>query len=62
MPVIDADTHVIETESTWDFMPESDAAYKPAIYRPANPDPTRETVYWKIEGMRYPRQIGRAHV
>ncbi len=55
MPVIDADTHVIETESTWDFMPEADAVYKPAIFRPPNPDPTRDTVYWKIEGLRYPR-------
>lgn len=58
MKVIDADTHVIETESTWDFMPESDAGYKPAIFRPPNPDPARESVYWKIEGLRYPRMGG----
>src|SRR6266581_3384590 len=29
MPVIDADTHVDETEETWEFLNESDRRFKP---------------------------------
>jgi predicted TIM-barrel fold metal-dependent hydrolase len=31
MPTIDADTHVIETERTWEFMEGSEAKFRPAI-------------------------------
>lgn len=58
MPVIDADTHVIETEATWAFMRGEDAAYRPSLHVPPNPDPTRPTQYWVIGGMRFPRFIG----
>ena len=36
MKVIDADAHVIENESTWDYMLESERAFKPkSSARPA---------------------------
>ena len=33
MLVIDSDTHVIETEHTWDFMLPSDSAYRPEVVK-----------------------------
>ncbi|HEY8694123.1 MAG TPA: amidohydrolase family protein [Chloroflexota bacterium] len=56
MPVIDADTHVDETEATWEFMQPGEEALKPVTGYPANPDPTRRpTRYWMIEGRRQTR-------
>lgn len=54
MPTIDADTHVYETEDTWEFMDAASAAkYKPTCVSPANPDPKRPpTRYWMVEGRR----------
>ena len=31
MPVIDADAHVIETEHTWEYVPDEDAKHRPQI-------------------------------
>src|SRR5437773_5601974 len=58
MPVIDADTHIDETEDTWAFMTEAEAALKPQTGYPSNPDPTRRpTRYWMIDGRRTIRFI-----
>ena len=47
MPVIDADTHVIETEHTWDFIEPADQQYRPQIVTPrGNPDKE----YWMVDG------------
>ncbi|MGH7835809.1 MAG: amidohydrolase family protein [Candidatus Binatia bacterium] len=54
MTTIDADAHVIETESTWDFMTESEAQFRPQIVGAVNPrDAT--TTYWLIDGRLHAR-------
>src|SRR6266852_842290 len=56
MPVIDADTHVDETEDTWEYILPSELNLKPMVGFPANPDPNRPlTRYWMIDGERQPR-------
>jgi hypothetical protein len=30
VPIIDADTHVVETERTWEYMDEAEQRYRPA--------------------------------
>src|SRR5438309_7116400 len=56
MRVIDADTHVDETEDTWEWMEESDLQFKPEAAQPKNLDPNRPpTRYWIIDGHRQPR-------
>ena len=53
---IDADTHVDETEDTWDYMLPGEQHMKPASGSPSNPDPNRPlTRYWIIDGERQPR-------
>jgi len=57
MGVIDADTHVDETEDTWEWLTEAEDLYRPTTGYPPNPDPTRRpTRYWMIDGHRQPRQ------
>src|SRR6266700_52622 len=57
MMAIDADTHVDETEATWEFMDEADRAeFMPTTAYPPNQDPNRPpTRYWMIDGHRQPR-------
>ncbi|HEX6510748.1 MAG TPA: amidohydrolase family protein [Chloroflexota bacterium] len=58
MPVIDADTHVDETEATWEFLQPHERALKPATQLPANPDPSRPpSRYWLIDGKRQLRFV-----
>ncbi|HTE84619.1 MAG TPA: amidohydrolase family protein [Dehalococcoidia bacterium] len=47
MPTIDADTHVIETERTWDFIEPEDQKYRPVIVTPRG-EPDKE--YWMVDG------------
>jgi predicted TIM-barrel fold metal-dependent hydrolase len=51
--VIDADAHVIENESTWDHMLESESRFKPKIVGATNGDPSVD--YWLIDGRLMPR-------
>jgi predicted TIM-barrel fold metal-dependent hydrolase len=53
MPIIDADAHVIETESAWDYMLESERPFKPRIVGATNGDPSVD--YWFIDGRLMPR-------
>jgi uncharacterized protein len=53
MTVIDADAHVIENESTWDHMLESERRFKPRIVGATNGDPSVD--YWFIDGRLMPR-------
>src|SRR5579883_1351712 len=53
MPVIDADTHVDETEDTWDCMAPEDAAFKP-VYSRSEHGPGH---YWIIDGKRQRRRV-----
>ena len=45
--VIDADSHVVETERTWDFMDPADAQFKPTLLFSRDDPPKR---YWQIDG------------
>ena len=47
MSVIDADTHVIETEQTWSYLPPSEQQFRPVIVTPKGAG-GRE--YWYIDG------------
>ena len=56
--VIDSDTHVDETDDTWEYILPEDAGYKPTTQFPANPDPNRPPVrYWLVDGKRKHRRI-----
>jgi uncharacterized protein len=58
MPIIDADTHIDETEDTWEFMEESDLQFKPTTAYPTNQNPNMlPTRYWLIDGKRQLRFI-----
>lgn len=57
--IIDSDAHVIETEHTWDFMDESEQAFRPRAAVPR--DPPRAGArgvpeYWVIDGRLLPRR------
>ena len=47
MAVIDADTHVIETEHTWDYMDPAEQQFRPIVVTPKG---ERGREYWYIDG------------
>src|SRR5437763_13789493 len=47
MPTIDSDSHVVETEHTWDFMDRADQKYRPLIVRPRGEGGGE---YWFVDG------------
>jgi predicted TIM-barrel fold metal-dependent hydrolase len=53
MSVIDADAHVIENESAWDYMLESERRFKPKIVGATDGDPSVD--FWLIDGRLMPR-------
>jgi predicted TIM-barrel fold metal-dependent hydrolase len=56
--IIDADTHVDETEDTWEYMQEDDLRFKPVTQYPSNQNPNLPpTRYWLIDGRRQLRFI-----
>jgi len=56
--IIDADTHIDETDATWEFMTGNDLPYKPATTFPTNPNPNLPPArYWMIDGKRQIRFI-----
>jgi predicted TIM-barrel fold metal-dependent hydrolase len=56
MRIIDADTHIDETEDTWEFLLPDEQEVKPTTGYPSNPDPSRPaTRYWLIDNHRQPR-------
>ena len=58
MKVIDADAHVIENESTWDYMLESERQFKPKIVGATNAKDPFD--YWLVDGRVIPRSnVGR---
>lgn len=58
MGIIDADTHIDETDDTWEYMQEADLAFKPTTAYPANPDPKLPPArYWVIDGRRQVRFV-----
>ena len=58
MLTIDADSHVIENDSTWDFMLESERPFKPKIVGSNNPSDAFD--FWLVDGRVIPRNnVGR---
>ena len=58
MGIIDADTHIDETDATWEYMSESEQALKPTTTYPSNPDPKLPPArYWVIDGKRQVRFV-----
>ncbi len=55
--VIDADTHIDETEATWEYGRAGEKDLMPVVGFPKNPDPKLPpTRYWLVDGMRKPRR------
>ena len=53
MPIIDADTHVDETEATWEYLREFEQEFKPITQHPSRVDPKKNpSRYWLIDGHR----------
>ena len=54
MAVIDADAHVVEWERTWEYMDESEMAFRPRVmvFKDAAQKPSGQRVgeYWMIGG------------
>jgi predicted TIM-barrel fold metal-dependent hydrolase len=58
MLTIDADAHVIENESTWDYMLESERQFRPKIVGAKNGNDPFD--YWLVDGRLIPRNnVGR---
>lgn len=58
MPIVDADTHVDETEDTWEHLARGVQHLKPYSAAPKNLDPNRPpTRYWMVDGRRVLRFI-----
>ena len=58
MGIIDADTHIDETDDTWEYMNDGESTFKPTTAYPANPDPKLPPArYWVIDGKRQIRFI-----
>lgn len=58
MPIIDADTHVDETEETWAYMEEGERQFRPTTSYPREQDPSRPPIrYWLIDGKRQIRFV-----
>ena len=49
MAVIDSDAHVVETERTWDFIPQSDIHLRPVIVTKTD-NSGNDIRYWEIDG------------
>jgi predicted TIM-barrel fold metal-dependent hydrolase len=60
MPTIDADTHVIETEATWEYMDGPDQKFRPVPVQATQPDGTPRE-YWLIDGKLRPRRGNIGH-
>ena len=56
--IIDADTHIDETEDTWNWLREDERQFAPTTGYPPNQDPNRPpTRYWMVDGNRRPRSF-----
>lgn len=47
MPVVDADTHVVETEHTWDYMDPSEEKFRPIVVAPRGQE---GRFFWYVDG------------
>ena len=58
MQTIDADTHLVESERTWDFMDEALARHKPRLLVNADPAaPGTQREFWLIDGRSFQKRF-----
>ena len=58
MPIIDADTHIDETEATWEYLRDFEQEYKPITQYPSRVDPSKNpSRYWLVDGHRQMRFV-----
>jgi predicted TIM-barrel fold metal-dependent hydrolase len=57
--VIDADTHVIESEGTWQFFDEDLSLRRPALVAFPDPNTGRPSHRWVIDGKLFPKPPGK---
>jgi predicted TIM-barrel fold metal-dependent hydrolase len=57
--IIDADTHVVESERIWDYFPESMKSRKPASLLYTDPETGRQRTRWLIDGTVIPKPDGK---
>ncbi len=51
MTTIDSDTHLVESERTWEFIDKAYARYKPQLLVNSDPDaPGTQREFWRIDG------------
>ena len=62
MPIIDADTHIDETEDTWEYLRDFEQEFKPITQNPSRVDPSKNPVrYWLVDGHRQMRFVRDDH-
>ena len=58
MPIIDADTHIDETEATWEYLRDFEQEFKPITQHPSRVDPSKTPArYWLVDGHRQMRFV-----
>lgn len=58
MRTIDADTHLVESERTWDFMDEASLRYKPKLLVNSDPNAgSTQREFWLIDGRSFPKRV-----
>ncbi|MEK9660066.1 MAG: amidohydrolase family protein [Chloroflexota bacterium] len=57
MAVIDSDSHVVESERTWDFIPEPLQHLRPAVLQPKAGYKTGAPEYWFIDGRVFGKNV-----
>src|SRR5947207_1962828 len=58
-PVIDADTHVIESEPIWEFFDQEMQHRKPTLVPYRDPVAKNLRTFWVIDGNLVPKPLGR---
>ena len=57
MAVIDADAHVVESERTWDFIPESMQSLRPIVLYPKEGYKSPSPEFWYIDGRAFTKGV-----
>ena len=59
MPIIDADTHVEETDDTWSYMEASEQRFRPVkgYFDAEDPSASTGSGYWLIDGLKRTRKL-----
>src|SRR5262245_21581009 len=55
MPIIDADTHVMESERTWDYLEGDDQRFRTAAVVVTDRVTGKDRPYWLVDGRLRPR-------